>query len=291
MNALNKAAHRRAKPGHLSQRIARYGLSARKKFGQHFILDPNLNRRIVANAGDLDGTTVIEIGPGPGGLTEALIETTAQRIIAIERDQRCIAALQPLARQHSGRLHLIEADARTLAIQDIADQKDGGVVIIANLPYNIATFLVLRWLSLTYCIRHMILMFQKEVAGRLAAHPGDKAYGRLSVLAQWRWSIRTCMQIPARAFTPPPRVDSTLLSLKPLTEPIYNAEETYLSKVTQAAFGQRRKMLRRSLRALEPPGISLAEKAGLDSNRRGETLNISEFCALARALQSITDAA
>ncbi len=277
-------------PGHLprnvSQRIAHYKVSARKKLAQHFILDPNLNRRIVAHAGPLDGATIIEIGPGPGGLTEALLETAAQRIIAIERDQRCIAALQPLMLQHPDRLQLIEADARQWAIEDVAARTDGGVVIVANLPYNIATFLVLRWLSLPDCIGHMVLMFQKEVARRLVAQPGDKAYGRLSVLAQWRWRIHPCMQIAARAFTPPPKVDSTLLSFEPLAEPLYEAEETHLARMTQAAFGQRRKMLRRSLRALEPQGVSLAEKAGLDPNRRGETLNISEFCALARALQS-----
>ncbi len=280
------------KPGHLSRRIARYGLSAHKKLGQHFILDPNLNRRIVENAGNLDGATILEIGPGPGGLTEALLKTGARRIIAIERDQRCITALQPLMLRQPDRLCLIKGDARELSVQEIANDPANdagdGVVIIANLPYNIATFLVLHWLGLTDCIQHMVLMFQKEVAERLAAAPGNKAYGRLSVLAQWRWDIRTCMQIPARAFTPPPKVDSTLLSLKPLKEPLYEAEEKSLSRVTKAAFGQRRKMLRRSLRSLGPEGVALAENAGLDPNRRGETLSIGEFCALARALQAIT---
>jgi len=265
--------------------IARHGLAARRVLGQHFLFDLNLTARIAAAAGDLSGCTVIEVGPGPGGLTRALLAAGAPRVLAIERDQRCLAALAELAEACPGRLEIIAGDALEIDAAALCAAEGGGrpCRIVANLPYNIGTPLLLAWLGQASAFAGMTLMFQKEVAERLTAEPGGKAYGRLSVMAQWRCTVRRLFEVPARAFVPPPKVTSTVVGLTPRPAPVAEAEPAALERVVAAAFGQRRKMLRSALRSLVAEPEALLAAAGIDPTARAEVLTIDQFCALARA--------
>jgi len=263
----------------LSTVVRRHQLRADKRLGQHFLLDPNLLGRIARAAGDLEGRTVVEVGPGPGGLTRGLLDAGAGCVIAIERDARFLPALQELAAGAAGRLRLIEGDALALPL---AGLDTGRVSVVANLPYNVATPLLLKWLGELDRIERMTLMFQREVALRIAAPPGSRVYGRLSVLTQWLCEVRTLLQVPARAFVPPPQVDSTLLQLVPRPQPLAAAERAALARVLQAAFGQRRKMLRASLRALDREPEALLAAAGLPPSARAEQIDVVGFCRLAR---------
>ena len=265
--------------------IARYELAARRRLGQHFLLDLNLTSRIARAAGPLEGITVIEIGPGPGGLTRALVGANAARVIAIERDPRCVTALGELAEVCGGRLRVIEGDALEADIMALCRESGGGPCrVVANLPYNIAVPLLLNWLDLARAFAGFTLMFQKEVADRLCAAPRTKSYGRLSVAAQWRCRVDREFDVPPQAFTPPPKVTSTVVNLTPYATPLAEAEADALSQVTAAAFGQRRKMLRTSLKTLNVDVPALLAAAGVAPTARAEELSIGEFCALARAL-------
>lgn len=260
--------------------IAAHGLGARKGLGQHFLLDLNLTGRIAAAATSLSEGTVIEIGPGPGGLTRALLLAGATRVVAVERDRRCIAALAPLVDASAGRLTVIEADALGIAAETLGPPPRR---IVANLPYNVGTQLLLGWLERPTAVTEMILMFQREVGERLVAVPGDGAYGRLSVLVRWLTEARPVFALPARAFTPPPKVDSIVVRLTPRAAPLEPAPREAFERVTAAAFGQRRKMLRRSLRTLAADPMPLIEAAGLDPTTRAETVDVAGYAALARA--------
>ncbi|HSO42543.1 MAG: 16S rRNA (adenine(1518)-N(6)/adenine(1519)-N(6))-dimethyltransferase RsmA [Rhodospirillales bacterium] len=255
--------------------IRRHGLDARRSLGQHFLLDQNLTDRIVRAAGPLAGFSVIEIGPGPGGLTRSLLAAGPARLVAIEKDARCAAAVRELADFFFGRIEVVEADALNLDVRELARAPRK---IVANLPYNVATPLLIGWLRNATDFAGFTLMLQREVAQRLAAAPGSAAYGRLTVLVQWLCRVEYQFAVDRRAFVPPPRVTSAVVNLSPRLEPLAPAEWRALETVTQAAFGQRRKMLRSSLRAL---GIDAAE-AGIDPTRRAEQLSVEEFCALAR---------
>jgi len=266
--------------------IRELGLSARKSLGQNFILDLNLTRRIARAAGPLEEKTIIEIGPGPGGLTRALLSEGACRVIAIERDDRCRPALVAIAEQFEGRLQIITDDARAVDYQALVD---GPAQIVANLPYNIATPLLVSWLKVEPWppwYEKLTLMFQREVAERIVAEPGNKTYGRLSVMTSWRTTARVVLRLPARAFTPPPKVESCVVNLIPRQEPLSGFSANTLEKVTAAAFGQRRKMLRQSLKQLTPDPISLLDKAGLDPSKRAEQIDVEGFCNLARVLEN-----
>jgi 16S rRNA (adenine1518-N6/adenine1519-N6)-dimethyltransferase len=268
----------------LRETIARCGIAARKSLGQNFILDLNLTRRIARSAGRLDHATVIEVGPGPGGLTRALLAEGARIVIAIERDPRCLAALGELAARYPGRLRLVEGDA--LALDPVA-LSEAPRKIVANLPYNIATALLLRWLDAIEAYESLTLMFQREVAERLVAAPRSRAYGRLSVLVQWLTEPRILFDLPSRAFVPPPKVTSSVVTLTPRAMPLAPAAKPALERVTAAAFGQRRKMLRSSLKVL---GVSVGEllaASGIPPSARAEELPVIKFCALARAFQDI----
>ena len=265
--------------------IARHGLRALKSYGQHFLLDLNLTRRIARAAGDLSGGTTIEVGPGPGGLTRALLAEGAARVVAIERDRRCLGALEELEAAFPGRLEVVAGDALAVDPRELGQAPRR---IVANLPYNVATPLLIRWLSALAqspgCLDRMVLMFQKEVAERLAAPPGNRTYGRLSVLTQWLCRVRLLFDVPARAFTPPPNVVSSVVALEPLPAPACAARLPDLERVTAAAFGQRRKMLRQSLKSLGGDPHDLLAAAGIDETARAEALAVADFCALARAL-------
>jgi len=261
--------------------IARYGIIAHKRLGQNFLLDLNLTGRIARAAGRLDEATIVEIGSGPGGLTRALLSGGARRVIAIERDRRCLAALSELAAAYPQRLEIVAADALEL---DPAALAEPPRKIIANLPYNIATPLLIGWIERIREYESLTLMFQREVAERLVAAPRSKSYGRLSVLLQWVAEARILFDVPARAFVPPPKVTSSLVRVLPRSEPLAPAPRLALERVTAAAFGQRRKMLRTSLKPLEIPVAQLLERAGVAPTARAEELSIAEFCALARAL-------
>lgn len=267
----------------LSEVIAAHGLSAKKSLGQNFLLDLNLTGKIARVGGALEDTDVLEIGPGPGGLTRALLMNGARRVVAVERDRRCLAALAEIAAHYPGRLEVIEGDALEI---DPRDHFDGPVQISANLPYNIGTELFTRWMSSEVWPpfwSRMTLMFQREVAQRIVAGPGDKAFGRLAILAGWRADAEIAFEVSPKAFTPPPKVTSAVVSITP-RPPVAEAPLKALERVTQAAFGQRRKMLRQSLKSLGVPPADLLGAAGISGERRAETLSIEEFCALARAL-------
>ena len=264
--------------------IARFGLRADKRLGQHFLLDPMLLAKIARAAGDLRGRTVLEVGPGPGGLTRALLGAGAARVIAIERDPRCIAALLELAAKVAPRLEVIEADALTF---DLADLGGDRIVVVANLPYNIGTALLLRWLDRVDRLDSLTLMFQREVAERLAATPGASAYGRLSVIVQWLCDVRILLHLPGRAFVPPPQVASSLVRLRPHAQPLAPADKPTLERVLAAAFGQRRKMLRASLKSLIPDPGRLLEAAGVPPTARAEEIDVAGFCRLARSYQAL----
>ena len=263
--------------------IERHGLSAKKSLGQNFILDLNITAKVARAAGPLDDATVVEIGPGPGGLTRALLFSGAKRVIAIERDARCLPALAEIAEAYPGRLSVIEADALSTDIAALAGDH-GPVKIVANLPYNIGTELLVRWLTPPRWPprwQSLTLMFQKEVAQRITAEPGRGAYGRLAVLAGWRTRSRIVFDLPPQAFTPPPKVTSSVVHLEPRAEPL-PADAATLARVTEAAFGQRRKMLRQSLKSLGAERLLAA--TGIDGTRRAETLSVEEFVALANAV-------
>ena len=249
--------------------------------GQHFLLDLNLCRRIARAAGgwagDWGDVTVIEIGPGPGGLTRALLESGARKVLAVEKDSRCVAALRELSAAYPGRLEVIEADALGTDVQALTSPPRR---VVANLPYNIATPLLLGWLRRITDFDGLTLMFQKEVAGRLVAQPGGKAYGRLSVITQWLAEVRHEFNVSKQAFTPRPKVASSVVSVIPRPAPLAPADWQALETVTAAAFGQRRKMLRSSLK---PLGLGLGA-LGIEPTVRAEDLSVEEFCAIARAV-------
>jgi len=263
----------------LREVIARHGIAARKSLGQNFLLDLNLTGRIAHAAGPLEHATVVEIGAGPGALTRALLASGAKRVVAIERDERCLAALAELAPAFPGRLTLIAGDALAL---DPADLSDAPRKIVANLPYNIATPLLLGWLDRISEYEGLTLMFQREVAERLTTAPRSKSYGRLSVLVQWLTEPQILFDVPPRAFVPPPAVTSSVVRILPRAEPLAPADKGAIERVTAAAFGQRRKMLRSSLKTLGIPVEQLLEQARVAPTARAEELSIAEFCALAR---------
>ncbi len=266
----------------LREVIARHGLAAKRSLGQNFLLDLNLTGRIARAAGDLSQTDVLEIGPGPGGLTRALLMHGARRVVAVERDARCLPALAEIAARWPGRLEVVAGDALTL---DAAPLLGRPAAVVANLPYNIGTELLVRWLRADFppWWTQLTLMFQREVAERIVAAPGSGAYGRLGVLAGWRTQAHILFDIPASAFTPPPKVTSSVVSLTPRAAPLAPAPLTALEAVTAAAFGQRRKMLRQALRTLGVAPAPLLAAAGVEPTARAETLTIEAFCALARA--------
>jgi 16S rRNA (adenine1518-N6/adenine1519-N6)-dimethyltransferase len=263
-------------------------LSARKSLGQHFILDLNLTRRIARAAGPLAGVTVVEVGPGPGGLTRALLLEGAERVIAVERDERCRPALEAIAARYPGRLEVQFADALAVDWQRLVAGHKGRAAIVANLPYNVATLLLTGWLEAEPWppwYQRMVLMFQKEVAERVVAEPATKAYGRLAVIAQWRTRARLLFALKPQAFTPPPAVASAVVELVPLPRPQPECSARALARVTAAAFGQRRKMLRQSLKALVADPEALLAAAGLMPTLRGEVLTVRDFTRLAYTLE------
>ena len=265
----------------LREVIAEHGLAAKKALGQNFLLDLNLTMRIARAASPLETSDVIEVGPGPGGLTRALLAGGARRVVAVERDTRCLPALQEIAAYYPGRLNIIEGDALEADWRSLIE---GPAKIVANLPYNIATPLLTGWLSSEPWppfFTSMTLMFQREVAERICAAPGTKAYGRLSVLSQWRCECAIAFDVSRHAFTPPPKVTSSIVHLMPRETPL-PCDRAKLERVTAAAFGQRRKMLRASLKSLG--GAELLEKAGISGERRAETLSVAEFVSLANLI-------
>jgi 16S rRNA (adenine1518-N6/adenine1519-N6)-dimethyltransferase len=266
----------------LREVIARHELSARRALGQNFLLDLNLTGKIARAAGELSTGTTIEIGPGPGGLTRALLGHGAREVIAIERDARCLGALAEIFAAYPGRLTIVEGDALTV---DCATLGSAPRRIVANLPYNIATPLIIKWLQQGPAFASLTVMVQKEVADRLIARPRSKEYGRLSILAQFLSKPRRLFDLPPRAFVPPPKVTSTVIELLPLAEPAFPARLADLERVTQAAFGQRRKMLRQSLRSLGGDAEALLATAEITPTARAEELTVAQFAALARALE------
>lgn len=270
----------------LREVIAAHGLSARRSLGQNFLLDLNITRRIARAAGPLGDATVLEIGPGPGGLTRALLEEGAAAVIAVERDDRCLAALEQVAAVAGGRLHIIAGDALAVDISALEAQY-GTLRVVANLPYNISTPLLIGWLKNLSLFDGFVLMFQSEVADRLAAQPGSKAYGRLSVAAQWRCEVRPLFTLPPRAFTPAPKVASTVVALTPRDRPLAKADPDILEEVVAAAFGQRRKMLRAALKGVFANPQAILTGVGIAPEARAETVNIEGFCALARELANL----
>ncbi|MFG1331316.1 16S rRNA (adenine(1518)-N(6)/adenine(1519)-N(6))-dimethyltransferase RsmA [Xanthobacter autotrophicus] len=263
--------------------IRRHGLSAQKSLGQNFLLDLNLTGRIARASGPLEGATVVEVGPGPGGLTRALLALGAKRVIAIERDQRCLDALAEVSDHYPGRLEVISGDALKVDVRPLVG--DGEVRVVANLPYNIATLLLIGWLSTDPWppwFASLTLMFQKEVAERIVAAPGSKAYGRLAVLAGWRTTARIAFDVAPSAFVPPPKVTSSVVHLVPRAEPLPCALSA-LEKVTEAAFGQRRKMLRQSLKSLGVDTAALLAATGVEETARAEEIDVAGFVRLANA--------
>ena len=273
----------------LREVIRDLGLSAKKSLGQNFILDLNLTRRIARTAGPFEGRIVVEVGPGPGGLTRALLLEGATRVIAVERDARCRPALEAIAACHPGRLSIHIADALEMDWPALLGDAGAGAVIVANLPYNIATRLLIAWLETEPWPpwwQGMTLMFQKEVAERVTAEPATKAYGRLAVISQWRTRARIVMTLGPEAFTPPPSVASAIVEFvpRPTLEPACSV--TTLGRVTAAAFGQRRKMLRQSLKGLVPDPVKLLGDVGLNPELRAEQLSVGDFARLAAALDA-----
>jgi 16S rRNA (adenine1518-N6/adenine1519-N6)-dimethyltransferase len=262
--------------------IERHGLRAKKSLGQNFLLDLNLTGKVARAAGDLSQATVIEVGPGPGGLTRSLLMHGARRVIAIERDERCLAALAEVAAHYPDRLEIVLGDALKTDFAKFAGNEPARIV--ANLPYNIGTELLIRWLTVPSWppfYASMTLMFQREVAERIVAKPATESYGRLGVLAGWRTEAKIAFDVPPQAFTPPPKVTSSVVHLIPRESPL-PADVKKLGRVTEAAFGQRRKMLRQSLKNLG--GERLLEAVGIDGTRRAETLSVEEFVRLANTV-------
>lgn len=268
----------------LREVIATHDLSAKKSLGQNFLLDLNLTAKIARQAGDLAGMDVLEIGPGPGGLTRGLLAEGARRVLAIEKDARCLPALAEIAAAYPGRLEVIEGDALQV---DPLQHLTPPIAICANLPYNVGTELLVRWLtpeSWPPFWQTLTLMFQREVAERIVAQPGSKAYGRLAVLSQWRADARIVLSLPPGAFTPPPKVSSAVVHLRALPEPRFPAEQKVLERVVAAAFNQRRKMLRAALKGLAPDIEDRLQASGIAPTDRAEQVSLEQFCALARTL-------
>ena len=268
----------------LREVIATHGLSARKALGQNFLLDLNLTAKIARAAGDLSGCDVLEVGPGPGGLTRGLLAEGARRVVAIEKDARCLPALAEIAAAYPGRLEVINADALAL---DWSAHLTPPVKVVSNLPYNVGTELLVRWLTPPAwppVWQSLSLMFQREVAERIVAPPGSKTYGRLALLAQWRCEARIVMSLPPEAFTPPPKVHSAVVHLKALPAPRFPADPAVLERVVAKAFNQRRKMLRAALKGLAPDIEDRILAAGLSPTERAEQVPLEGFCALARAV-------
>ncbi|MEJ2120250.1 MAG: 16S rRNA (adenine(1518)-N(6)/adenine(1519)-N(6))-dimethyltransferase RsmA [Alphaproteobacteria bacterium] len=269
----------------LREVIARHHLRARGALGQHFLTDLNLTDRIARAAGPLEDALVFEVGPGPGALTRSLLCAGAAHVIAVERDARCVEALQELVGAAEGRLTVIEGDALETDPAALSAAHGGVPIrIVANLPYNIGTALLTKWLGQARAFASLTLMFQKEVAERLIANPGSKAYGRLSVVTQWLCDVERLFNLPAEAFVPPPKVASSVVQLTPRAEPLAPAEMADLERVTAAAFGQRRKMVRSSLKSLGSDVGAMLAVAGVEPTARAEDLPVDAFCALARAL-------
>lgn len=270
----------------LREVIAQLGLSARKALGQNFLFDLNLTRRIAREAGPFDGATVVEIGPGPGGLTRALLAEGATRVVAIERDERCLPALDAISRAYPGRLTVVNADALTIDERGLVGEGERAVVV-ANLPYNVATPLLVKWLTPATWppwYERLTLMFQREVAERIVAVPRTPAYGRLSVISQWRTAPKILFDVHRSAFTPPPKITSTIVRFDVLPKARGAAHVAMIERVTAAGFGQRRKMLRSSLKSLGRFSNDLIAEAGLEPTARAEEISVEGFAALARAL-------
>jgi 16S rRNA (adenine1518-N6/adenine1519-N6)-dimethyltransferase len=290
---MSQADHSDAQPGTglpvdglpaLRDVIREHGLNAKKSLGQNFILDLNLTRRIARLAAPLDKATVIEVGPGPGGLTRALLLEGAQHVIAVERDSRCLPALAEIQRAYPGRLDVRAGDALETDWPSLLGSSAGLTTIVANLPYGIATGLLIGWLEAEPWPpwwQRMVLMFQKEVAERITAKPGSKAYGRLSVIAQWRTTPRIVLNLPPSVFTPPPKVASAVVEFLPRLSPAPACSVKVLGQVTASAFGQRRKMLRQSLKQLTPFPELLLREADISPELRAETLTVEQFATLA----------
>ncbi len=268
----------------LREVIATHRLQAKKALGQNFILDLNLTARIARAAGNLAGSDILEVGPGPGGLTRGLLAEGARKVLAIEKDPRCLPAPAEVAAHYPGRLEVIQGDALEV---DLTGRLAPPVRICANLPYNVGTELLVRWLTPPEWPpfwTSLTLMFQREVAERIVARPGDDAYGRLAILAQWRAEPRIVLELPPQAFVPPPKVSSAVVHLDALPGPRFPCEARTLSRVTAAAFGQRRKMLRASLRGLSPDIEAHLAAVGIPPTERAERVSLEAFCALARSL-------
>jgi len=280
MRGQSRPSGRVSGPEPLRDVIARHGLHASKALGQNFILDRQLLARIAAIPGDIAGETIYEVGPGPGGLTRALLEKGA-RVVAVERDRRFAPALGELAEEFPGKLQLVEADALKVDEEQLAGR---GARVVSNLPYNVGTALLLRWLCGEWppWWRSLTLMFQKEVVERIVAGPGSEAYGRLAILTQWRSEPRIAMHVNRSAFVPPPKVASAVVHVTPREAP-EGVDPALLERLTEAAFGQRRKMLRSSLRQV-PGAIAALERLGIDPQRRAETLGVADYVELARSL-------
>lgn len=264
--------------------IAAHGLVAKKQLGQNFLLDLNLTARIARAAGDLRGSDVLEVGPGPGGLTRGLLAEGARRVLAVEKDGRCLPALEEIAAAYPGRLEVVQGDALAL---DVAARLTPPVKVVANLPYNVGTELLIRWLTPPVWPpfwTSLTLMFQKEVAERIVARPGSEHYGRLAILAKWRADARIVLTLPPEAFVPAPKVHSAVVHLTALPGPRYPADAAVLERVVAAAFNQRRKMLRSALKGLAPDIEARLQAAGIEPTRRAEEIPLEGFCALARQL-------
>ena len=264
--------------------IATHALNAKKSLGQNFLLDLNLTAKIARLAGDLEGHDVLEVGPGPGGLTRGLLASGARRVVALEKDRRCIPALAEISDAYPGQLDVFNADALDF---DISSHLTVPIRIVANLPYNIGTELLIRWLTPKEWPpfwNTLTLMFQKEVAERIIATPNSKAYGRLAILAQWKTNPSIVMELPPEAFTPPPKVHSAVVHFDALAEPRFPAPAGLLSSTVAMAFNQRRKMLRSSLKSASPDIENVLRDAGLEPTARAEEISLEGFCALARRL-------
>jgi 16S rRNA (adenine1518-N6/adenine1519-N6)-dimethyltransferase len=270
----------------LREVIRRHDLAAKKSLGQNFLLDLNLTAKIARTAGPFDDTTFVEIGPGPGGLTRALLALGAKRVVAIERDRRAMGALAEIAERYPDRLEVVEGDALDIDVSSLLRGEKARIV--ANLPYNIATPLLVGWLTLERWppwYDRLVLMFQREVAERIVAAPNSKSYGRLSVLAQWRTASKILFDIPPQAFVPAPKVTSSVVELIPRADPLA-CDADALQRVTEAAFGQRRKMLRQSLKSLGGDPIALLGAAGIAETERAENVSVEGFVALTRAFSA-----
>ncbi len=271
----------------LQSTIDRHGLAAKKSLGQHFLLDPRITDRIARTAGSLGDHHVIEVGPGPGGLTRALLQAGAKKVFAIEKDSRCLGALAEIKEIAGDKLEIIEGDALDFDMLTIPAPRK----IVANLPYNVGTAMLLNWLTQTYqnpkAFSSLTLMFQKEVADRITAEPDCADYGRLSVVSQWLCHTRSDFELPPEAFSPPPKVSSSVITLTPRDKPLVDVDMNVLEKVMAAAFGQRRKMLRGALKSLGVDVGALLEKAGIDGTKRAEQLDILTLCNLAKTYKNM----